>query len=638
MRTKHALLRKCLLVCLVLAVLPLSGCFMQPDRTLDPLTVDLLTPQPLPTSNVLPQATLMPPRETPAPTQVADTGAQTGDTGTQANTSDWLNWGGQTSVSTSGQGDSSIVSTTARPASNGSSWQTSTTDYNTGYPVLKLGSEGSDVYDLQERLKELGYYKGSLDSKFASGTQSAVIAFQSNNGLSADGIAGRATQDRLYSSNASAAQITVASASTTYSLLKSGSQGTAVRKLQVRLTELGYYNGGADGIFGSSTETAVKSFQRNNGLSGDGQAGEQTQKKLYGSSAAKAPRPVTTPDPTAQRTLSLGMEGNDVYSMQTRLIELRYLSGVADGVFGPETEAALKAFQKNNDLTADGLAGLGTLKRLAGKAKAAPTKPTATATPKPGTYAVLREGDTGQYVYDLQERLYDLSYYKGRIDGRFGPNTTAALVSFQSAHGLTADGIAGSATQTKLFSSSANINPGSLSTPKPSTTTAPIENYTVLKEGNSGEAVMRLQQYLDDLGYYSGRVDGAYGADTSTAVRQFQYYNGLTEDGIAGPSTQARLFGGTAVSLPTSAATAKPNTSLLLNEGSAGNDVKQMQSRLYQLRYLDAGYVSGTFDAATTAAVMTFQQRNGLFADGVAGSATLTALYSADAEPLILGN
>lgn len=615
---------------LVTALWLLSGCFIQPDRTLDPLAIDPATAQPLPTAAPI-QATPTP-APTPAPTQTADSG-QTG----------WEDWGNLSDIQPSNiqQPPGQVEPSPTPPPASG--WQTSTTDYNAGYPVLKLGSSGSDVYDMQERLKELGYYSGTLDGKFASGTQSAVIAFQTRHGLTADGIAGRATQDKLYSSSAAAATISATTTSTTSAstLLKVGSQGTSVRKLQVRLAELGYYNGGADGIYGTSTENAVKAFQRNNGLSADGQAGELTQKKAYASTATAARKPVATADPNAVRTLQFGMEGSDVYSMQQRLIALRYLNGVADGVFGPETLAALLAFQKNNNLTEDGIAGAGTIKKLSGNAKAATAKASATATPPPGSYTVLREGDSGEYVFDVQERLYDLGFYNGRIDGRFGANTTAAIYAFQQIHGLTADGIAGAETQKKLFSSSAKINPGIVPTPRPNIsstslpTTAPQQAYTVLQEGASGDAVLRMQLYLADLGYYNGRSDGSYGAATTIAVRQFQYYNRLTEDGIAGPSTQALLYSGNAVMLPAAAATPNPDTTLLLQEGSTGLPVQQLQNRLYQMRYLEEANLTGMYDAATTQAVLLFQQRNGLQMDGAAGPATLVILYSNYAEALL---
>ncbi|MDR3050834.1 MAG: peptidoglycan-binding protein [Oscillospiraceae bacterium] len=603
---------------LLLGCLPvLSGCFIQPDRTLDPLAIDQATVRPLALPTALPLPTAAP---TPAPTATPQS---------QGGGSAWESWG-----SINGEGQAQATAT-PRPAS---SWQTNPEDYNAGYPVLKVGSTGADVSDMQERLKELGYYTGSVDGKFSSGTQDAVMAFQAANGLSADGVAGRATQDKLYSASAVPQPSRGSSGSGASSgLLKSGSSGTEVRKLQVRLAELGYYSGGADGIFGSSTANAVKAFQRANGLSADGQAGSQTLSRLYGNSAKPASSPVTTADPNAVRTLKVGMEGNDVYSMQKRLIELLYLGGVPDAVFGQETEAALRAFQSNNGLTADGVAGPTTQKKLAAKSAKPAGGARPTATPRPGNYAVLREGDAGEYVYDIQERLYDLGYYTGRIDGRFGAGTTAALLAFQRANGLDADGIAGSATQKKLFSSSAAVNPSLLPTARPKATPAPTLRPDVpqlLREGDSSEAVLQLQIYLTELGYFYGRTDGRYGASTTGAVRTFQRINGLNADGIAGTGTLTLLYSGNARRLPDAEATPRPDTTQVLTEGAAGAQVQYLQARLYQLYYLDAPSLTNVYDADTVQAVMAFQQHHGLQADGVAGPSTLDILYGVYAEAL----
>jgi len=72
----------------------------------------------------------------------------------------------------------------------------------TPYPELSRGSTGFNVYKLQERLKELNYYTEQLDDVYGPGTQSAVSAFQQNNGLLVNGIADNATQERLHSSSA----------------------------------------------------------------------------------------------------------------------------------------------------------------------------------------------------------------------------------------------------------------------------------------------------------------------------------------------------------------------------------------------------------------------------------------------------
>ncbi|MCR4876364.1 MAG: peptidoglycan-binding protein [Clostridiales bacterium] len=72
-------------------------------------------------------------------------------------------------------------------------------------------------------------------------------------------------------------------------------------------------------------------------------------------------------------------------------------------------------------------------------------------TPEP----VLRTGSAGQAVKDLQGRLYTLGYYQGEIDGKFGTATKEAVILFQRANALEADGIVGSETKTVLFSAEA---------------------------------------------------------------------------------------------------------------------------------------------------------------------------------------
>lgn len=72
----------------------------------------------------------------------------------------------------------------------------------TAVPALQNGSRGERVLELQTRLKTLGYYDGELDGQFGAGTQMAVLAFQQENGLAADGLAGEETLRVLYSDEA----------------------------------------------------------------------------------------------------------------------------------------------------------------------------------------------------------------------------------------------------------------------------------------------------------------------------------------------------------------------------------------------------------------------------------------------------
>ncbi len=172
----------------------------------------------------------------------------------------------------------------------------------TSYPVLKNGSSGEVVAEVQRRLQELGYYSAGVDGQYGAGTAEAVMAFQRANGLLADGRVGEETADALRSGNAvpfSAAEVTAAptpppEATPVPEVLKMGTSGDAVRMLQQRLQELGYYSGEVDGQYGGGTRDAVRQFQRNSGLSADGEAGSATQAALYASDARDASQ---TPTP-----------------------------------------------------------------------------------------------------------------------------------------------------------------------------------------------------------------------------------------------------------------------------------------------------------------------------------------------------
>lgn len=79
-------------------------------------------------------------------------------------------------------------------------------------------------------------------------------------------------------------------------------------------------------------------------------------------------------------------------------------------------------------------------------------------------------------------------------------------------------------------------------TPAPAPTMTPNAEYKTLQQGDRGDRVKELQQRLKELGYLEGEVDGAYGAQTRRAVQRFQYYNGLSQDGIAGKNTLTVLY------------------------------------------------------------------------------------------------
>ncbi|MGN1020206.1 MAG: peptidoglycan-binding protein, partial [Aristaeellaceae bacterium] len=378
------------------------------------------------------------------------------------------------------------------------------------------------------------------------------------------------------------------------------SSGKNVTTLQNRLIELGWLAGQADGEFGGATQAAVIAFQKKSHLWDDGVAGPSTLTQLYSSSAAKS----STPAASVGVSLKEGMNGPSVRAMQKRLKTLGYYTGTVDGDFGSATTAAVKAFQTQNGLKADGIAGTTTLNKLYLDTTANASSSSGSSTISSTGYVTLREGDTGDAVKKLQEQLKKLGYYSGSVDGKYGSGTTQAVMTFQQMYSLRVDGIAGPATQRALFGTSTSIT------------------YATLREGDTGSAVMNLQYTLYELGYYDADVDGVYGATTKDAVRAFQMQNNLSPvDGIAGNQTLQKLYSSTAI-----AAATGTFVYTTLQEGDKGDLVVQLQDCLVQLGYMSVR--NGIYDATTVTAVRNFQLYNGLTVDGVAGQETQAKLYS----------
>ena len=166
--------------------------------------------------------------------------------------------------------------------------------------ILQKNSIGIEVKQLQQRLKDLGYYSGDVDGQYGTGTQTAVTAFQAQHGLKADGVAGEQTLAILYSESAQTF-VPTPPPSATPAMLSSGSSGDEVKALQSRLQQLGFYSGVLDGDYGKGTRAAVKLFQAQHGLDDDGIAGQKTLEMLYSNDAQPM---LVTPTPAAVQVLA----------------------------------------------------------------------------------------------------------------------------------------------------------------------------------------------------------------------------------------------------------------------------------------------------------------------------------------------
>ncbi|MBR2719007.1 MAG: peptidoglycan-binding protein [Clostridia bacterium] len=463
------------------------------------------------------------------------------------------------------------------------------------YKTLRYRDSGSDVLKMQKALVSLGYNTGGTDGKFGPTTEKAVRQFQQNNGLTVDGLAGSATLTLLYKQAESGGSTggTGGSSSTgntgsgstgsadsyfggNYETLKYGSRGDRVKLLQKALNDLGFSAGSADGKFGTGTQRAVVAFQQANGLTADGLAGKKTLLKIEsqlkgdtGDDGNSGGSTVTPPSTDAgnngytipTRTLRKGSQGDDVKSVQKRLKELGYYTGSIDGSYGTGSMNAVKAFQSKHGLTADGLAGTKTYKILFSD-DAKPAGSTVI-TPVPDDKnddvpaRTLRRNDTGDDVETLQKRLKQLGYYTGLVDGGFGAGTEKAVIAFQKQHGLTADGVAGTKTYKILFSDDAEVaEKEEVDEPAVDQPSAeqPEGGWKQLKRGSTGAEVKQLQEALAKLNYpvgVSSEEGIVYNYSTVWAVECFQRRNGLPVDGVAGKTTLATLYGGSAVAMDT---------------------------------------------------------------------------------------
>ncbi|MBD2494552.1 peptidoglycan-binding protein [Nostoc sp. FACHB-280] len=255
----------------------------------------------------------------------------------------------------------------------------------------------------------------------------------------------------------------------------------------------------------------------------------------------------------------------------------------------------------------------------------------------------LKKGEKNSQVASLQQKLQAAGYFKQAVTGYFGPVTEAAVIKFQKAHGLKADGVVGSQTLAVLEADLGIATPAVVK-PKPAVTkttqkkSSPPSSQTSsqvsLQRGDLSYEVMAIQRKLQAAGYFDQPVTGDFNAATEAAVMQFQKAHGLVSNGIVDQRTLTVLESGASIKTTTPPQPAKPvvvnspklqpNTSML-RRGDISADVKSIQQQLQASGYLKQS-ITGSFDAATEAAVLKFQKEHGLIADGIVGPKTLAVM------------
>ena len=351
----------------------------------------------------------------------------------------------------------------------------------------------------------------------------------------------------------------------------------------------------ADGAFGPATETALRTWQRSNSVTVSGVLDAATWARMV--SLGKVP-PRGTASGLARygkQTLRQGSSGAAVTALQ------KELKVTADGAFGPQTEAAVRTFQKSKGLKVDGVVSANVWKALAGLSY---TKTGTTTTPAKETVfsrygkQTLRQGSSGAAVTALQKEL------KVTADGAFGPQTEAAVRTFQKSKGLKVDGVV-SANVWKALAGLSYTKTGTTTTPSTGTPFAPYKS-TVLAAGARGTAVKAVQRALGGLA-----VDGVYGPATAQAVKAFQTREKLRATGI--------VDGKTWDALERKQNPLLPYRSSVLKVGSRGAAVTALQRAL-------GITADGVYGSQTQAAVKAFQKRVKLTQTGIVTSVTWDAL------------
>lgn len=374
--------------------------------------------------------------------------------------------------------------------------------FDEAFQLLKRGSKSEAVTTLQKRLIELKYLKGTADGSFGPATETAVMLFQQASGMNPSGIADEDTLKALYSDSAAVKPGEVAG-----NVLQMGDKGDEVKALQDALKAKGYLTGASDGSFGSATASALKGFQRANGLPVTGVADDATRAALLDENAA-AMTDATVTTANLYEALKKGDSGTSVKALQEKLKALGYLTGTADGKYGAGTEAAVKRFQKAFSLAETGTADPETLAAIYG-AKV--------------PVILLARGAKGDDVSALQQKLKALGYLTGTADGQYGAGTVKAVEAFQKDNGLEQTGRVDEDTMAALNAKE-------------------IPARASFTRGDIGDDVKAIQDALKALGFLEGEADGNFGSKTEQAIRKFQQAHSLTVTGKADAETVKQIL------------------------------------------------------------------------------------------------
>lgn len=330
-----------------------------------------------------------------------------------------------------------------------------------------------------------------------------------------------------------------------YVTLQYGDSGEAVRELQIKLAELGFFTGTPLGNYKTLTSSAVQSYQKAMGLTADGVATPELQEMIF---AGKLPETQATPQPTVQPTATPEPENEGVQARvslgnASSRLNVRKSASTSAGIAGTLAHGAkvtvLETSGSWSRIRSGNLTGYVMSSFLVSENGALPT-----VTPKPTEEP---EGQTGVAVIKLRSASSKLNVRREA--------TTASSVVGVLRHGTKVEVLGESGEWSRIRSGSLTgyvmtsylSKDAEVSEPDPKPTDQPSSDanaaeYRTLSYGDSGTAVKQLQTRLKELGYFDGQLGGNYLKLTKAAVEAYQEANGWNVDGVATPDLQKEIF------------------------------------------------------------------------------------------------
>jgi len=425
-----------------------------------------------------------------------------------------------------------------------------------------------------------------------------------------------------------------------------GDSGEDVLAAQYLLTELGYYHGNCSGSYLEGTQSAVRRFQKYNGLKETGKLDTVTWDLLFSPAAfardgsnphatpspVPSPTPVPTPEPfTYSRKLDYGSSGALVERLQRRLLELGFYNAKVSGGYYEVTKKAVRDFQRHNGLEADGVAGRQTQEMLfSSDALPVHAQPRPSPTPQPALYTLMVDvanqivraytyDENGEYTVLVREMICSTGTKKNPT-----PLGTTIMPKKRARWGYFPTWDSHAQYLTRIDSANAFH---SVLYYQADETLLSIESFEALGTPASHGCV-RL--YVSDAKWIydncsEGTIitvyEGEYDPEYTMTLKRSLNMDTLRERSLPNPTPT-----------PIYARENWPKEYRTLYRGREGSDVFMLQMRLRELGYYN-GTITGGYYGGTIKAVEDFQRDHGLTVDGAAGQQTQSLLFSSAVDP-----